>query len=62
MDPVAVYTGRADPEPGQVGGPPPAGMPMPRLRPPAAAGNATLPDETAALPEVEQPVSLVNPN
>jgi len=62
MDPVAVYTGRADPGPGEVGGPPPAGMPMPKLRPRVPVGATALPDETAALPEVAPPISLVNPN
>jgi D-alanyl-D-alanine carboxypeptidase len=56
MEPVAVYTGRADPEPGEVGGPPPRNMPMPRLRP----RNT---DETAALPGDQAPLPLVaNPN
>jgi D-alanyl-D-alanine carboxypeptidase len=55
MDPVPVYTGRADPGPGDVGGPPPRSMPMPRLRP-------RTPDETAALPDGSAPVLLVNPN
>jgi D-alanyl-D-alanine carboxypeptidase len=55
MEPVAVYTGRADPEPGAVGGPPPAHMPMPRLRP-------RNPDETAALPDDRLPMPLVNAN
>jgi len=62
MDPVAIYTGRADPGPGEVGGPPPAGMPMPTLRPRVPVGATALPDETAALPEVEPPPSLANPN
>jgi D-alanyl-D-alanine carboxypeptidase len=55
MDPVPVFTGKADPLPGTVGGPPPTGMPMPRLRP--AIG-----DKTAALPAEPDPLPLGNPN
>jgi hypothetical protein len=56
MDPVRVYTGRADPVPGApaVSGPAPAGkVPMPRLRPPLPGARAYAPE---ALPS---PTTLV---
>jgi D-alanyl-D-alanine carboxypeptidase len=55
MDPVPVFTGKADPVPGEVSAPGPAEMPMPRLRPRALG-------DTAALPADDQPLILSNPN
>jgi D-alanyl-D-alanine carboxypeptidase len=57
MDPVPVVTGQADPPAGAVGGPMPANMPMPRLRP-RVPGNAA----AAALPEDPIERLIVNPN
>jgi hypothetical protein len=56
MDPVPVVTGQADPPAGAVGGPMPANMPMPRLRP-RVPGNAA-----AALPPDPIERLIVNPN